>query len=578
MKTLELLSPAKNLECGIAAINNGADAVYIGGPKFGARIAAGNSIDDIETLTNYAHQFGAKVYVTVNTMLRDDEIDEAIELLSELDRIQVDAILVQDVEVIKLAREITNIPLHASTQMDVRTPEKVAWLRSIGFKRVVLARELSLKDISAIHKAVPDVELEVFVHGALCVSYSGVCYASEYCFNRSANRGECAQFCRLAFNLVDDEGHILAKDKYLLSLKDMNRLNRLADLIKAGAVSFKIEGRLKDADYVKNVTAAYSQELNRIIKNQIGLRRASIGECQYGFTPNLDKTFNRGYTEYFLDGRADKVADFNTPKSKGEYVGDVKEVKGNHFTVAGLNAFANGDGLCFINTEGVLCGFRVNRAEGNKLFPFKMPSGLKSGERLYRNNDEAFQRLLASASTKRKIPVEMVLGETKTGFYLDVKDELGRKSHSTIEYPKEPARTSQIQNIRTQLTKLGNTNYVCSNLDIQLSGEWFIPSSMLSELRREAFDDISQCRLSNSKTILNSEQSIASLLPINSDNRHPLMQCRHCIRWSMGMCRKSHQYSMSDTQPSTLYLELPDRRRFRLEFDCKLCQMNIYAE
>ena len=363
MDKIELLAPAKNLECGIAAIDHGADAVYIGAQRFGARVAAGNSVEDIAQLCTYAHQFGAKVYVTVNTIIYDEELEDTQRLLQDLQAANVDAILVQDMGLLSIVRSAfplryakncqLSTDLHASTQTDNRTIEKVQWLRSLGFRRVVLARELSLKEIAAIHQAVPDVELEVFVHGALCVSYSGQCYASQYCFGRSANRGACAQFCRLPFDLEDADGNVIERGRHLLSLKDMCRIDQLEELMEAGAVSFKIEGRLKDIDYVKNVTAAYSQRLNEIIaRHPDKYCRASLGSCTYSFTPNLQKTFNRGFTDYFLYGRKPNIFSPDTPKALGEYVGKVKEIRGNSFNVAGTASFANGDGLCFFKEEG----------------------------------------------------------------------------------------------------------------------------------------------------------------------------------------------------------------------------------
>ena len=381
-QTIELLAPAKNLACGIAAIDHGADAVYIGAQRFGARVAAGNPVEDIAELCHYAHQYGAKVYVTVNTIIYDNELEDIQKLLKKIEKAGADAILVQDSSLFTLH---SSLPLHASTQTDNRTPEKVRWLRSMGFKRVVLARELSVEEIRKIHQEVPDVELEVFVHGALCVSYSGQCYASQYCFGRSANRGACAQFCRLPFDLVDSEGRMIERGRHLLSLKDLCQIDHLEELMEAGAVSFKIEGRLKDVDYVKNVTAAYSQRLNQIIsRHPERYQRASKGRITYTFEPNLKKTFNRGFTTYFLHGRQPNIFSPDTPKALGEYVGKVKEIRRDSFNVAGTASFANGDGLCFFNAKE-LVGFRVNRAEGNRLYPFKMPVGLKPGIVLYRN-------------------------------------------------------------------------------------------------------------------------------------------------------------------------------------------------
>lgn len=410
MTPLELLAPAKNLACGMAAVDHGADAVYIGAQRFGARAAAGNSVDDIRQLCDYAHPYGVKVYVTVNTIIYDEELEATEQLIRQLDEIGVDAILVQDMSVLRMA--IPPLPLHASTQTDNRTAEKVRWLQQLGFKRVVLARELSVSEIAAIHQEVPDMPLEVFVHGALCVSYSGLCYASQYCFGRSANRGACAQFCRMKFDLLDADGKEIEHQRHLLSLKDMNQSDHLEELIEAGATSFKIEGRLKEVSYVKNVVAAYSQRLDAIIaRNPDRYCRASKGHCTYSFVPNLNKTFNRGFTTYFLHGRQKDISSPDTPKAIGEYVGYVKEIRRDSFNVAGTASFANGDGLCFINGERELEGFRVNRAEGNRLYPHEMPRHLHAGMALYRNNDHEFERKLSRQSSERKIPGDAVKGD-----------------------------------------------------------------------------------------------------------------------------------------------------------------------
>ena len=468
-RPLELLAPAKNLECGIAAIDHGADAVYIGAQRFGARASAGNSVADIAKLCDYAHQFQAKVYVTVNTIIYDDELEDTRQLLQELADAKVDAVLVQDSSLFTLH---SSLPLHASTQTDNRTTEKVQWLHDLGFSRVVLARELSIDEIRAIHESVPDVELEVFVHGALCVSYSGLCYASQHCFHRSANRGECAQFCRMQFDLLDADGQVIERNRHLLSLKDMCQIDNLEALAEAGATSFKIEGRLKDVTYVKNVTAAYSERLNDIIRRHPDCyHRASLGHCRYTFTPNLQKTFNRGYTTYFANGRRSDIASFDTPKAMGEFVGTVKELRRDSFNVAGTARFANGDGLCFLDKDRQLQGFRVNRVEGNRLFPQRMPDGLHPGLRLYRNNDQEFERLLSKPSAERKIPITLSLRPTDEGFCLssgDVAVELPIE-HQTADKP-------QRENIIRQLTKLGNTPYECSEVDLPEDFSYFIPS------------------------------------------------------------------------------------------------------
>ena len=424
MQKLELLAPAKNLECGMTAISHGADAVYIGASRFGARAAAGNSLDDIQQLCEYAHQFGARVYVTINTIIYEDELAATKEMLEALNALGVDALLVQDMGILELiehwdAKVPFRMELHASTQTDNRTAEKVRWLQEVGFKRAVLARELSAREIARIHHAVPEMDLEVFVHGALCVSYSGVCYASQHCFHRSANRGECAQFCRMKFDLLDSNQHEVEHQRHLLSMRDMCQLEHLQELAESGACSFKIEGRLKDVEYVKNVVSAYSKELNKIVNSHPDLySRASYGRVDYAFEPDLRKTFNRGFTTYFLNGRQSNIANFDTPKAMGEYVGKVKEIRGNSFNVSGTAAFENGDGLCFINDAHELEGFRINKAEGNRLYPLKLPKRLRPGTELYRNNDVAFSRLLANVTARRRLQLAMRFGATSDGFYL----------------------------------------------------------------------------------------------------------------------------------------------------------------
>ena len=659
MTSLELLAPAKNLACGIAAIDHGADAVYIGASRFGARSAAGNSIDDIRQLCEYAHPFGVKVYVTVNTILYDDELDATRQLLQDLQTIGVDAILVQDMAILELSRKEFLPRLHASTQTDNRTPEKVRWLRDLGFSRVVLARELSVEEIAEIHREVPDVELEVFVHGALCVSYSGLCYASQYCFGRSANRGECAQFCRMKFSLVDSEGREVERDRYLLSLKDMNQSDHLLELIEAGATSFKIEGRLKDIGYVKNVTAAYSQRLNEIIRRYPDKYcRSSKGECSYTFTPDLRKTFNRGYTTYFLHGRQPEIASFDTPKAIGEYVGTVKELRGDSFNVAGVTSFANGDGLCFVTSsppesggvpvgrgglnvgKGELVGFRANRVQGNRIWPYRMPDGLRPGVRLYRNNDQEFERLMSRPSAERRIPIRLALRAVADGFTLSASIlPLSRGSQRGSDQPPlsdsehmgtvpmihfraehQQAQKPPHENIIRQLSKLGDTIYTCSSVDIPADFNYFIPNSVLSDMRRSLAvllrsEESGKRKVESGKRKENTSaagsREKGNLVPpyprtsappnypytyLYNISNHlsqqfygakdlsayelkggdgPIMQCRHCIRYALGYCVKHGGQHPTWKEP--LSLVLGDGRRFRLEFDCKHCQMNVFS-
>jgi len=596
LRKLELLAPAKNLECGIAAVDHGADAVYIGAHSHGARVSAGNSIDDIRTLCNYAHQFGVKVYVTVNTIVYDSELTDTEQMIHELYQAGADAILVQDMGILRM--NLPPIALHASTQTDNRTAEKVRFLQDVGFERVVLARELSVDEIADIHRQVPDMPLEVFVHGALCVSYSGLCYASQHCFGRSANRGACAQFCRMKFDLVDADGRELEHQRHLLSLKDMNLSNHLEELIEAGATSFKIEGRLKDASYVKNVTATYSQQLDDIIRHHPDTYcRASRGHVTYSFTPDLRKTFNRGYTTYFLHGRQPDIFSPDTPKAMGEYVGKVKELRRNSFNVSTTASFANGDGLCFIDDQHELVGFRVNRAEGNRLFPHQMPAGLRPGIALYRNNDQEFERRLSRASAERKIPLTMYLEATASGFRLSANGQ-----SATIDCEHQQAEKPQHDNIVRQLSKLGGTPYECSGVELPEDFNYFIPSSRLSDLRRSLMTSLGLVTDEPGARCLRATSSLPSSYGPRYDAPYlynianrlacqfygvaqpsayelrggegPIMQCRHCLRYALGYCVKHGGRRPQWREP--LSLRLADGRCFRLEFDCKRCQMNVY--
>ena len=579
MTSLELLAPAKNLACGIAAIDHGADAVYIGAPRFGARAAAGNSIEDISQLCRYAHLFGAKVYVTLNTIIYDDELASVSEVISQLEKAGVDAVLVQDMAVRSMLKRQNSMALHASTQTDNRSAEKVRWLRDVGFSRAVLARELSAQEIATIHREVPDIELEVFVHGALCVSYSGLCYASEYCFRRSANRGECAQFCRMRFSLVDADGKEIEHERYLLSLKDMNQSDNLQKLVEAGATSFKIEGRLKDVAYVKNVTAAYSERLNEIIRQHPDQYcRASQGRCEYTFKPDLNRTFNRGYTTYFLNGRQPDIASFDTPKAVGEFVGTVKEIRGNSFNVAGVTSFANGDGLCFLNADRKFEGLRANRVEGNRIYPFKMPSNLRPGMALYRNNDQEFERVLSKPSATRKIPVTIALRAVSDGFELSA-------NGTTVQVAAEHqlAQKSPRENIIRQLSKLGDTIFECAGVDqlvealLKEKPVEVAPNLQEGEVRgvgeRYAYPYLYNISNQKARSFYGFKDLTAFEL---KGGNGPIMQCRHCIRYSLGYCVKHGGQRPTWREP--LSLVLGDGRRFRLEFDCQHCQMNVYAE
>ena len=666
----------------MAAIDHGADAVYIGASRFGARQSAGNSVEDIGKLCEYAHRYGATVHVTINTIIYNDEFEETLALVRELVDVGVDAFLLQDMGLMSKVKEIVpdTVALHASTQCDTRTWEKAQWLSQQGFDRVVLARELSAEEINDIHKRLPELELEAFVHGALCVSYSGVCYVSQYSFGRSANRGACAQFCRLAFDLKDSDGKTIEHQRHLLSLKDMSQIDNLETLMRSGACAFKIEGRLKDINYVKNVVSAYSKRIDEIIsKHPDEFRRASLGRVRYSFTPDLKKTFNRGYTNYFLKGRQADIFSPDTPKALGEFVGRVKEIRRDNFNVSSTANFANGDGLCFLSCDPVnqstrLEGFRVNRAVGNRLYPFKMPKGLKAGMSLYRNQDQAFDKELSGKTAERKVAIKMWFGTSsetspnpsKRGEYLtdscgtiwakaevigsftpeQTSNERISNEHSVmlstslggIEGGLQLAQKPQRDNIIRQLTKLGNTVYECSEVEIvDGADKYFIPSSILAELRRMVVEELdkqilnrqrmtiyrkSEDKVSDHKpditvvnpaqyqqmpylynisndvarkfyeqqglvktepafeiqypSVANGTESTGKSFSIKGDKdaiSHLLMQCRHCIRYSLGYCVKRGGKKPTWREP--LFLELPDKRRFRLEFDCKNCQMNV---
>ncbi|MBR3883302.1 MAG: U32 family peptidase [Bacteroidaceae bacterium] len=603
-KKIELLAPARNLSTGIAAINHGADAVYIGASSFSARQAAGNSLQDIASLVEYAHTFNVKVYVTLNTIVEDSDIPAVEQLITDLYNAGVDALIVQDMGITSM--NIPPIPLHASTQMDNRTPNKVRFLADAGYGRVVLARELTLQEIKEIHSSVPETELEVFVHGALCVSYSGQCYASQHCFERSANRGVCAQFCRLAFNLEDADGNLICKDKHLLSLKDMNRSNHLEAMLDAGVVSLKIEGRLKDESYVKNVTAYYRQKLDEIFARRCEYVRASYGTTYPQFVPQPDKSFSRGFTDYFLVGGRDGITSFDTPKSMGEHMGAVRVVARNFFTILGNKVFANGDGACFIGQDGKLHGFRINKVDGNRIFPQSMPP-LYQGAELYRNSDMEFERLMARPDNPRRLSLQLVFSDTNSGFRLSAKDESGVQAFIDVDAKKDVARTSQAENITKQLAKWGNTPFVVDDISVELSDDWFVPSSLLSDIRRRMCDALLDehkksypretavmpetshsyiCssldyrgNVSNSKArdfyVKHGVKKVAPAYELEPVASVPIMYCKHCIRYSMGWCSKKGE-KVPYKEP--LYLVSGDGKRFCLAFNCKECMMTVIAD
>lgn len=605
VRKIELLSPAKDLNCGIEAVNHGADAVYIGAPKFGARAAAGNSLEDIRTLCDYAHQFGVRVYVALNTILKEDELEEAQRLVWSLYEAGADALIVQDMALMQM--DLPPVPLHASTQTDNRTVEKVHFLEQAGFTQVVLARELSLDEIRRIASET-DVALEVFVHGALCVSFSGQCYLSAALSGRSANRGECAQYCRLPYTMVDADGKIIADNKHLLSLKDMNRADELEALMDAGVSSFKIEGRLKDVSYVKNVTAYYRKKLDEILKRRPEYVRVSSGVSRYTFTPQVEKSFNRGFTSFYLHGRTPDVTAFDTPKSLGEFVGTVKEIRGNSFTVAGLTPLNNGDGLVFFNARGELDGFRVNRVVDNRVYPQEIPR-LSPKMKLYRNYDQQFEKLLSKPSAVRKIGVSMTFTDNPGGFSLEMEDGSGARITVARLFAKELAEKEQTDNIRVQLAKLGNTLFEAEKIEVNLTDNWFVPSSLLADMRREAVNlllsdrriryprELSQKPDSVAKPLFPQQQltylgnvantracsfyqehgvkTIDPAFELKAPDHVPLMFSKHCLRYSMGWCPTYQKKKSPFREP---YYLLYKEVRLRLMFDCKHCQMLVLKE
>lgn len=600
---LELLAPAKNLAYGIEAINHGADAVYMGGPAFGARSAAGNSLDDIEALARHAHRFSAQVFVAFNTLLHDHELEQARRLTHQIYEAGADALIVQDMGL--LALDLPPIALHASTQTDNRTPEKVKFLQDVGFSQVVLARELSLEQIRAI-SAQTNVQLEFFIHGALCVSYSGQCNISHARTGRSANRGECAQLCRLPCSLQTPGGEVLVESSHLLSLKDMDQSANLEALIAAGIRSFKIEGRLKGLDYVKNVTAWYRQKLDAILERRPDLVAASAGRCSYGFTPDPKKSFNRGSTDYFLHGRQSGIDSTRSPKYVGEPLGRVSRVTRDGIEIDGKPvSLNNGDGLGFFKPGGELVGMRLNKVEGKQLLLSERMPGLKVGTEIFRNHDQAFSKLLEKPSAERRIRVDMRLSECEEGIQLALVDEQGIGASVTLPCDKQPADNPAraLQQARDQLGKLGNTLFVARQIELVFTSPLFIAASMLNGLRRDGIAALEaarlaayrrperriplrgatypQHRLSYLGNVLNSaaeqffrEHGVGRIAPAYEANKEQgevvLMTTKHCIRYSQHLCPKE----VPGLKAEPLELKM-GKDSFRLRFDCHRCEMQV---
>ena len=575
-KKIELLSPAKDVEVGMAAINHGADAVYIGGPDFGAREKASNSIQDIERLCRHAALYDAKVYVTLNTLLYNNELERARKIAFDCWNAGVDALIVQDMQLLQL--DLPPIPLHASTQCDNLTVEKVQQLEQLGFSQVVLGRELSLKQIREIREKTT-VPLEFFVHGALCVSHSGRCYLSQYIGNRSANRGACAQPCRLPWDLLDEDGKVLIKNRHLLCLKDLNNSAHLEELIDAGITSFKIEGRLKDADYVKNVTAYYRQKLDEIISRRSDLEPASYGRCNYTFDINPEKSFNRGFTDYFINGRQKGIGSPFTPKSMGEYIGEVSWCNPLRMEIDTDKTLHNGDGLCFLNQDNELVGLRADVVnigrDGVHTVSTNRPHGAYRGAKIYRNLD-----LQVEASTgNRKIDIDLVLSETETGYELSafIRRDARPCVSTNIQCDKILANNPEkaTENIQKKAMQWGDTVFNPVNLELKFNEPRLIPASVIGEMKRDLVTKLTDELVENHKN--NRECRREGACTVSKTVTNPdeipaaLMTCHHCIRYANGMCSKE------TGQKATPLFIRNGANTFRLDFDCRNCVMTVSA-
>ncbi len=604
MKKIELLAPAKDWECATAAIQSGADAVYIGGPKFGARTAAGNSLQDLEKTAAFAHRYWAKVYLTLNTLLREEELEDAQKLIQDAYNIGMDGIILQDMGILELS--LPPIPLIASTQTYCNTWQKVQFFEKVGFQRVILPREWSLQDIQEARKNINTIELEFFVHGSLCVCYSGQCYMSYACGKRSGNRGDCAQPCRKCYSLKDAQGNVLVKDKHLLSLKDLNLSECLEDLLDAGITAFKIEGRLKDTSYVKNIVGFYREKLDAIIKKK-GYERSSSGQTQRDFSPDPYKTFNRGYTTYFLYKRESQIASPYTPKSWGEYMGKVQDFDGKSFVLSGKKNLSNGDGICFLDTRQEMAGTLVSKTQGNRVYP-EETSNIQNGIDIYRNMDRVFLQHLKDAKISRCIGIQIRLYEEKLNWVLSGEDEDGVSACVAIGFPREEAKDKEqtLQSIQKQLSKLGGTIFSLQSLELQLVHVYFLPLSVLNESRRNLLEKIERARAQKyeeirpkpvlvkndfpyPEKILDDYSNVINSLSSQFYQRHQvkhispciesgmefqdksLMRTKLCLKFQYGLCPKAGSPS-NTPEPLCLYDE---EKQYSLFFDCKKCEMIV---
>jgi len=608
-KKIEILSPAKNLVQGMAAINAGADAVYIGAPQFGARSNATNSVEDIAELVTYAHLFKAQVFVVINTILYDNELADCKKLIYQLYAIGVDALIVQDMALMEM--DLPPIVIHASTQANNRDPKHVKFLKDAGMKRVVLARELNLDQIKDISKAT-DVELEFFVSGALCVSFSGNCYMSVANGERSANRGSCAQNCRLPYNLIDGTGKTLIANSHLLSIKDLDLSEQLPNLIEAGISSFKIEGRLKDIVYVKNNTSYLRKKLDTFLENNETYQKASSGKTHYNFEAEMDRSFNRGYTDYFVNKRGEKIGSWDSPKSQGQLIGRLMETKENGYVIENYDKLNNGDGLCFINENAEQDGVQINIIINNIVVPNTFKT-IKPGTLIYRNSDAAFNKLVEREdSAVRKISVELKFTETNDGFQLAAIDEDGHESMSSFQSEKEIAKNeeSTVPNIKKNLSKTGSTPFIVDEIEIKFTKNWFLPISKINEIRRVVLDQLIDIRVNEYKrkefqitktdhpypvSKLDFTYNVSNQLSRAFYKRHGVteiekafelqwdpgksrvMTTKYCVKYELGKCARFQKATMGEKVVEPLILKHGENE-YKLKFNCKPCEMEIWEK
>ena len=608
-KKVEILAPAKNLLQGMLAINSGADAVYIGAPNYGARSNATNPIEDIAELVKYAHLFKAQVFVVINTILYDNELDDCQKLIHDLYNIGVDALIVQDMAIFEM--DLPPIVLHASTQANNRDPKQVKFLHEAGMERIVLARELNLDQIKEIHEAT-DVELEFFVSGALCVSFSGNCYMSIAGGERSANRGSCAQNCRLPYELIDGTGTTLISSSHLLSIKDLDLSDQLPNLIEAGITSFKIEGRLKDLVYVKNNVAYLRQKLDSFLENNEHYQKASSGRTIINFDPQMDRSFNRGYTDYFVNHRTKKIGSWESPKSQGQYIGKVTNFTEKGYFIENAEQLNNGDGLYFINENGEADGLQINVVLNDLVIPNTYKT-IPVGTDIYRNSDAAFNRLVEREdATIRKIGVQLSLNETNEGFELIVIDEDGHKSAASFAVEKEVSNKGEqvLEDIKKNLSKTGNTPFIVDEIQLNLSNNWFLASSKVNEMRREALDNLITVRIDEyvrlEKQIVKTDHpfpvqqldftyNVSNRLARQFYKRHGVieiekafelqwdpgksrvMTTKYCVKYELGKCPKFQRESMGEKVVEPLTLKHGENE-YKLKFNCKPCEMEIWEK